>query len=276
MSGATESAARGYLLGSSLTERDRLLAQGELFAGEARGLLDRVGVRPGGRAIDVGCGPLGILDLLVERVGPGGEVVGLDREPRMLAMAGEVLAERGLPGVRLVEGDAAATGLPRGSFDLAHARLVLVNVPEPTRVLAEMAALVRPGGAVAVEEVDWISWTCEPAHPAWTTLLEANRAVWAGRGLDVYIGRRLPGLLRAAGLEDVGFEAHARVWRPGDLYQTLLLAFTRLNRGEIVARGLLGEEEVDRAAEALEAHLADPGTIVLYALFCQAWGRVPA
>jgi SAM-dependent methyltransferase len=272
---ATRGRLKGYVLGSSPAERDRLLAQGELFAPEARALLDRVGVRPGWRAVDVGCGPLGILDLLAERVGPAGSVVGLDREPRMLAMAREVVAARGLAGVTLATGEATATGLPRGTFDLAHARLLLVNVPRPERVLAEMAALVRPGGVVATQEVDWISWTCEPPHPAWDRLLRANEAVWNGRGMDVRVGRRLPGLLRAAGLADVEFTVHARVWRPGDLYQTLLLAFTRLNRDEIVARGLLAEAELARALAELEAHLAAPGTLVLFALFCQAWGRKP-
>ena len=69
-------------------------AAGPGRAVRARGarLLDQVGVRPGWRAVDVGCGPLGILDLLAERVAPGGQVVGLDREPRMLAMARAVVA----------------------------------------------------------------------------------------------------------------------------------------------------------------------------------------
>jgi SAM-dependent methyltransferase len=267
---------RGYVLGSSPAERDRLLAQGELFAPEARWLLDRVGLRAGGRAVDIGCGPLGILDLLAERVGQDGSVVGLDQEPRMLAMAREIVAKRGLVGVTLATVEATATGLPRGAFDLAHARLLLVNVPQPERVVAEMAALVRPGGVVATQEVDWISWTCEPPHPAWDRLLRANEAVWNGRGMDVRIGRRLPSLLRAAGLVDVEFTVHARAWRPGDLHQTLLLAFTRLNRSEIVTRGLLAEAELARAMAELEAHLAAPGTLVLFALFCQAWGRKPS
>jgi SAM-dependent methyltransferase len=246
-----------------------------LFASEARWLLDRIGVAPGWRAVDLGCGPLGILDLLSERVGPGTSVTGLDRELRMIAMARASLAERPWVRARLLESDAAATGLRRASFDLAHARLVLVNVPNPAAVLAEMAALVRPGGVVATQEVDWLSWTCEPPHPAWDRLLAANEAVWNGRGLDVRIGRRLPGLLRAAGLVDVEFKVHARAFHPGEPYHSLLLTFTRLHRAEILARGLLNEWELDGAMAALEAHLAKPGTLTIYALFCQAWGRKP-
>jgi hypothetical protein len=59
-----------YFLGDTLTELDRLVAQAEGFEREARRLLDRIGIRPGWRALDVGCGPIRILPLLAERLGP--------------------------------------------------------------------------------------------------------------------------------------------------------------------------------------------------------------
>ena len=80
--GDHESAGRVvYSLGSSPAERDRLRRQsGELREHSAL-LLDRVGVAEGWRTIDLGCGPSGILDLLADRIGPAGQVVGLDFEP---------------------------------------------------------------------------------------------------------------------------------------------------------------------------------------------------
>jgi ubiquinone/menaquinone biosynthesis C-methylase UbiE len=55
------------------------------------------------------------------------------------------VAERRLSNVQLIGGDAEATGLPRASFDLAHARLLLINVRHPDRILSEMVAVVRSG-----------------------------------------------------------------------------------------------------------------------------------
>ena len=82
---------------------------------EAELLLDRVGLRPGDRALDLGCGPLGVLDLLAERVGPTGRVVGIDREKRYLAIARQELDARGLDGVELVAADATGTDLAPAS-----------------------------------------------------------------------------------------------------------------------------------------------------------------
>jgi len=264
-----------YVLGASSPERQRLLMQCELFRPEARWMLDQIGVKRDWWTIDVGCGPLGILDLLAESTGPGAEVVGLERDPMMLDFGHELMAERGLDNVRLIQGDARNTGLPSESFDLAHARLVLVNVPQPEEVVSEMVNITRPGGYVALEEVDWISWVCDPIHPAWARLIEINTEIWGRRGMDVHIGRRLPRMLNKAGLTDVQCKTHTPVFRRDHPYQFLLLAFSNINRSEMIERGILTEAEFTELTESLRAHLEDPHTYVTWSLFCQAWGRKP-
>lgn len=261
-----------YSLGTDDAERARLLAQCALHRAEAEFLLDRVGLRAGGHALDLGCGPLGVLDLLRERVGPTGRVVGVDREPRFLGIAAGVLAERGLPRAELIAADAAATGLPDGAFDLVHERLLLVNVPDPDAVLAEMVRITRPGGRVAVQDVDWLTWTCVPAHPDWSRLTAAAAAAWSG---DVHIGRTLPARLRAAGLLDVRVRAHIRTFHPGEPYHRLLLRFAETHRERILQCGALTAAALDGCLGRLAAHLDDPGSYSLYATLFQAWGRRP-
>jgi SAM-dependent methyltransferase len=202
-------------------------------------------------------------------------VVGLERDPRMLDWARLSVAERRLTNVQLVGGDAEAAALPRASFDLAHARLVLINVPQPERILSEMAAVVRPGGLVIVQEVDWYSWTCEPFHPAWGRLLRVNQLIHSGNGQDLFIGRRLPGLLRASGLVNVDVKAHVHVWHRGDPLHTQLLAFTQIVREAIRARALLTDAEFTHLTRELEAHLDQPGTLVVHPMLFQAWGLRP-
>ena len=269
--------APGYVLGSSETERQRLVRQAKGFAAEASWLLDQAGVEAGWRAVDVGCGPIGIMDLLSDRVGVTGATVGVDNEARMIAMARQVEAELGLTNLTLVEAEATDTGLERASFDFAHARLLLVNVPDPERVVTELSELVRPGGVVALQEVDWISWACQPPHPAWDRLRDALREFRARRGLDVHMGRRLPGMMRAAGLDEVSFRAVCPAYIDGgEDNHTLLVSFAKLHSAALVADGLVTAGELASLVTQLEAHLADPATITLYCLLCQTWARRPS
>ncbi len=128
--------------------------QADELRADSAALLDRVGLGAGQSAIDLGCGPRGVLELLAERVGPDGRVVGVDADPVSVAMASEFVGERGLGAVLVLEGDARHTGAPSGGFDVAHTRTLLVTIPEPAEVVAEMARLVRLGGWVASMEFD--------------------------------------------------------------------------------------------------------------------------
>jgi 2-polyprenyl-3-methyl-5-hydroxy-6-metoxy-1,4-benzoquinol methylase len=122
----------------SETELQRLLLQVEALEPQARWLLDQLDIKAGARAIDIGCGPLGILNLLSERLAPAGRAVGLEREAaRFVEMARSETARRGLRNVEIVLGNALSNGLERASFDLVHERLVLVNVADRDAFIRE-------------------------------------------------------------------------------------------------------------------------------------------
>jgi ubiquinone/menaquinone biosynthesis C-methylase UbiE len=267
--------AREYFLGSDESERARLLAQGEVHRAETEALLDRLEIPAGGRAADFGCGPLGVLELLSHRVGPAGEVVGLDSEPRMIGFAQRSITERGLTNVKLIQADARTTGLDGDYFDLAHERLVLITLTSPQDVVAEMVRVVRPGGSVVTQNVDWISWTCEPAHPAWDSLLEALVKTFRATGLDPFTGRRMPALLRDAGLVDVAIEVFGHTERAGQHNHLLLLRFIGMFQDQITADGFLDAPQLARLTGELEEHLSRPETFTLAPLLFQVWGRKP-
>lgn len=262
-----------YLLGAEESERLRLLQQAEIHRPEAEGLLARMTVPTGGWALDLGCGPLGVLDLLSAAVGSSGRAIGIDNEPQMIAHARRTIAERALTNVELGLGEASHTGLVESSCDLAHERLLLVNHPAPQDVVAEMARIVRPGGWIALQEVDCELWRCEPRHDAWDELHLVFLTSFAAAGRDPSVGRRLPALLRTAGMPDVTFDVHAYHWGPGHPYQTLLLYFTGLLRAPILQAGLLTADRLDGLEAELEQHLARPETFVIHPLFFQAWAR---
>lgn len=268
--------APDYFLGADETERARLLAQGEAHRAATEALLDRLDLPLGGRAVDFGCGPLGVLDMLSRRVGPAGEVVGLDSEPKMIGFAQRSVAERGLDNVTLMQANAGATGLAADSFDLAHERLVLITLTSQQAVVDEMARVVRPGGWVMTQNVDWLTWTCEPAHPAWDALLGALVRTWQAIGMNPFTGRRMPALLRAADLTDVAIALSARTQQAGQPNQLLLLRFIGIFRDRIISGGSSIDASVlDRLTGELTEHLSRPETFTVQPLLFQVWGRKP-
>jgi ubiquinone/menaquinone biosynthesis C-methylase UbiE len=166
------SATDVYALGRDAAESARLQRQSDELRPDSEALLARVSLGPGQSAIDLGCGPSGIIELLAERVGPDGRVVGVDADPAHVALAREFAHERRLGQVEILAADARRTGLPPDAFDLVHARTLMVAVPQPAEVLAEMARLVRPGGWVASLEPDTEYSLCYPPHPGWTRACE--------------------------------------------------------------------------------------------------------
>ena len=265
-----------YALGSSSDEATRLERQADELAPESSALLDRVGLRRGDSAIDLGCGPRGVLELLSERVSPGGRVVGLDADPAHVALASRFAADRGLNDVEVLCADARNTGLDADSFNLVHARALLVNLPAPAEVLAEMVRLARPGGWVVGLEPDAQVAICHPPHPAFDRLCELLLVAFSRNGADPHTGRRLGELYRQAGLQDVTVEIRATPYPAGHSRRTIRADLIRSLRPQIIDMGLADERELDQLDQAARTHIGNPGTLVMPFLNFLAWGRKPA
>lgn len=264
-----------YVFGAGEAEIARLLERTVSRRPPAEALFDRIGVAPGWHVLDAGCGPLGVLDLLAERVSGSGTVVGVDREPTMIEAARRVLDSRGLQRVRVVTADIAQMPLASESFDLVHERLALVNLVEAPAAVTEMVRLARPGGWVALQEYDHVSLLCQPPHPAWDLLMAAWDRVRTAAAMDNTVGRHLHSLLRAAEVVDIELAVHCLASQPGPARQALPLYMAEVHRNRMTSVGGLTEAQVDVAVAELRAHLAEPGTTVVSPMLFQAWGRRP-
>ena len=243
---------------------------------ESVALLGRIGLEPGHSAIDLGCGPSGILDLLSAAVSPGGRVVGLDADPAHVALASEYVRTHGLANVEVMSADARHTGLLSESFDLVHARTLLVTIPGPDEVVAEMVRLARPGGWVASQEPDTEHALCYPPLPAWDRLRDIFRTSFSRSGASLLIGRRLTELYRQAGLEEIEVVAYAPLYPAGHSRRTVLPDLVRSLHPTIIGLGLSDEQELAELDREVRQHLADPRTMVMSHLLVVAWARKPA
>lgn len=264
-----------YLLGRGEAEEARLKRQIADLAPDSDAQLEKIGIKPGERVVDLGCGPGGVLHLLGKRVGLTGSVVGIERSAHFVDLARRFVADNALPQVEVREGDAYDTGLSRQSFDGAHMRLVLVNVPEPERIVREMVSLVRPGGWVASIEADFLAHICDPPLPEWTRLVGAYTAYSAAKKIDLFIGRRTHRLFRAAGVVDICVDAVVHVYPPGHDRRPILRDFINNVRDKLVDGGFIERRDLERDLAALDRCLSNPEVLVTSHLFFRLWGRIP-
>ena len=197
------------------------------------------------------------------------------RRPGRAAIAERCCSEivtRGLGNVEIIEVDALNNNV-RNTIDLVHERLVMINVAAPEALLSEMISLLRPGGMILLEDVDNISWLCQPDHPSWSVLRDAFLAVYQANGGDPFIGRRLPDYLRSAAVSNIQVKVHVDAAVSGDYRRTHLLSLLDSIRDDVISAGLLTANELTKHSEALEAHLGSPATLVIDKLLVQAWGR---
>jgi SAM-dependent methyltransferase len=250
-------------------EIERLRIQAEGMAPDTLTMLNRIGVKPGWRCLDIGCGPGGITGLLSERVGSGGRVVGLDMDEQFLAHA----RASARANVEFRRGDAYGCDLPAASFDLVHMRFVASTAGDPERLLREAMRLTRTGGVVALQEPDGSTLNCYPPHPAWDRLKAALLGAFAGVGADLTLARRLYALAWQAGLADVQYRPFLIGVRSTDPMVDYLPSTVESLRGTVLRLGLLSEAELSTALARCREHLCNPGTVFTMYTVAQVWGR---
>ena len=243
------------------------------MAADAAIMLERAGVGPGWRCLDLGCGPGGITGLLADKVGPEGRVMGVDADPVFLEYARKEARSANHANVEFVAGDAYETGLPGGAFDLVHVRFLASTAGEPERLFREAMRIARPGGCVAFQEPDISTLKCFPAHPAWDRLRDAVAEAFARVGGDVRLGQRLYQLALRAGLEDVQYRPFFVGVRSGDPMTDFLPATAESMRAALLQHGLMTESDLESALAACRSHLAQPETVFTTYTVVQVWGR---
>lgn len=202
-----------YVLGRSDREHDRLRHQARFWEPETSGLLDRVGIPRGARCLDVGCGPGETMRLLAERVGPEGHVTGIDVDEALGARAILDLHAAGHRQCGFAAADAGRDeGWPDGRFDVVYARMLLLHVDDPPKVLRRLWDRVAVGGHLVVQDYDLLTSEVVPPLPTVDEFREIALGTFHRAGRDPRVGLGLPALHVAAGIGPPdGIEAGARV-----------------------------------------------------------------
>ena len=187
----------------------------------AAGKLERaalLGLRPGGRAVDVGCGLGDDARELARIVGPSGHVVGVDTSSALLDRA-RLRSRAGDQRVEFVVGDAHRLTFGDGTFDAARTERTLQHLADPARAVRELARVTRAGGVVMASEPDCGTLALSGAP---RELVRVLLAAAEQRIRNCWVGRELAGLFLDAGLVETNVLAEVLVVRDLDTMRAVI------------------------------------------------------
>jgi SAM-dependent methyltransferase len=244
-------------------ERRRLALMSRLLDPMHRRHLEELGLRPGARTLEVGCGNGSMSAWLAGRVAPGGRSVAVDLDLS--------LVEADVPGLELRRADILAAPVEPGDFDLVTARAVLHHVTGAEAAVANLVASARAGGAILLVEPDFLPVSV--AEPAEIRAFWQGWLAWSrGQGIDYFIGRRLPAMLARLGLDEVRATAETALYNGGSAWAEYWRQTVTELRPRLVASGQLD----DRSIDTFLAQCAEPAWWTQTIAFTAVGGRVPA
>jgi SAM-dependent methyltransferase len=264
-----------YPLASSERERRRLKMQSEALVPLTERMLAAAGIASGSRVLELGCGSGEVTKLIASRIGPGGEVVAVDRDESQVAAAAQQLRNHGHDNVRHVVSDIESFE-PTGAFDAVVGRYVLIYVASPESVLRKAAKWLRPGGCMAFIEMDLFRGVRSRIWPPPSA--KTNRAIefigdtMLDAGIHADMGARLPSMLSYYGRVESEVDAPmqfgaASIELPLEAVRSVQPIARRLGRTDA------DEHDVDRLLFD-EMNGRDDHTVTIPPVSIAAWVRI--
>jgi SAM-dependent methyltransferase len=255
-----------YLLDNQQAEAgERFGALAELFNPSTFQRMDALGLSRGWRVWEVGAGSASVPSWIAART--NGYVLATDIDTSWLEGASVTYEVK--------RHDIGTDPAPDGLFDLVHARLVLVHVPERANALLTMISAVRPGGWLFLEEADpgLQPLVCPDEFGDEQRLANrlklAFRSLMSERGVDLSFGRTLPRLLRSAGMIDVRSDAYFPIGGP--VCNELERATIEQIRDRLISRGFATVDEIEQHLTNVAFGHLDLATSPMVS----AWARKP-
>ena len=260
-----------YVIRGGVAGRERLRTLARVMAASTSSLLDRLGELTGMRCLDAGCGGGDVTRELARRAGPGGRVLGVDVDDTKIALARSEAEADGVTNVEFRRARVGGDDL-EGPLDLVYSRFLLTHLPDPHAAVAQFHRLLRPGGLIALEDIDFSGYFVYPESAAHRRFVDLYCGAVRHNGADPDIGPKLPLLVKRHQFTDVGVSVSQPIGLHGDV--KLITPMTMENIADaVVGAGLASAEEVASLVQQLYADAADPDTLAGMPRVVQVWAR---
>ncbi|HJP78340.1 MAG TPA: methyltransferase domain-containing protein [Pseudonocardiaceae bacterium] len=266
-----------YVLGRSAAETQRLHLQGQIYGSHTEHLLRSAGLTRGMRVLDIGCG-VGDVTLAAARlVGPSGEVIGVDADASLLAVATDRAAGSGMENVSFIRADIPDIPID-GEVDALIGRLILIHLEDPVGAIRALRPLVRPGGIIAFQDFGLGHTTAPRTVPLAATVSGWGRDALRASGHPLLGSDGLVSIYRDAGLSVSGITAvtSAASDPESPLFDYLAATIGSLLPA-ITAHGIATEAEVeiDTLADRLRADARETGALLHVTELVGVWATEP-
>lgn len=223
------------------SELERLQAIELVFDPASHQRIQSTGITKGWRCLEVGAGAGSITRWLAETVGNSGKVVAIDLDTRFVA-------NLSLSNVEVLEADIRHLPLENGSFDLVHARYVLIHIADFQVALTRMVKLLKPGGWLVLEEPDFSAARAVVGETAACQSMDrVNQAIlqmFENRGMDYALGIKLPAILQEFGLQQLSVENDTPLSNGGSGVATVMKMSALQLAEKYIATGRVTEEDI--------------------------------
>jgi SAM-dependent methyltransferase len=257
----------GYLFDNSTRDAERqveLLA--EILDGHTETVLSDFDIDTGWTCLDLGSGGGSVAGLLAGQFGVD-HVVAIDEDPRHIEQR---------EGLEIRQSDVMDADLGTDDYDLIHARLLFMHLPQREQLLRRAVAALKPGGLIVVSD-----WDCthldemlltddEELRDAFLAFQNALITLGARRGMDAGWARHIPAAFAATGLSDIEALVYNQLWRGGQPGMQLHACNSRQLQEPLLELGV-----TRRQLDVLREDMEDPAVIGYTYPMYTAVGRRP-
>lgn len=235
-------------------------------------LLSKIGIESGMTIADIGCGVGTVSRWIAPKSGPTGTVWCVDNSSEQLDVAQSYAKKLGLTNIRFLEANADDIDLPDASVDLAYCRFLLDHLTEPDAAVAEMRRILKPGGAIVVEALDFTGMTSDPPQPVYAREVEDIRRQNGQRNVDAGSGLRVHRLFRSEGFTGINVSMNQPAYLEGE--EKRFWEYSVAEKAEtLIELGLASAAEMEQRVSEMRQINLDDSILVVLPRCVQVWAR---